>query len=109
MTAKLESADVVLKRFPEECQALGHFASMFARWAEGFERKRDMVRKKRPDFHARKTPRTGRKSQSLADLFATFVEDHGVIVRGTRLLGIGLGAYEELGWSCSRGAEWLDR
>jgi hypothetical protein len=101
VTAKLGSADVLLKRFPEECQVLGrHFASMFARWAEGFDRKREILRKKHPDLHAHKTPRTERKSQPLADLFATFVEDHGVIVRGTRLLGIGLGAYEELGWRC---------
>jgi hypothetical protein len=101
VAAKLESADVLLKRFPEECQALGrHFASMFARWAEGSDQKREMARKRRPDLHARKTPRARRRSQPLADLFAEFVSDQCVIVRGTRLLGIGLGAYEELGWRC---------
>jgi hypothetical protein len=101
VAAKLESADVLLKRFPEECQALGrHFASIFARWAEGFDRKREIARKRRPDLHARKTPRAKRRSQPLADLFAEFVSDQGVIVKGTRLLGIGLGAYEELGWRC---------
>jgi hypothetical protein len=101
VTAELESADVLLKRFPEECQTLGrHFASMFARWAEGFDREREMARKQRPDLHARKTPRAERRSQPLADLFATFVEDQCVIVRGTRFLGIALGAYEELGWRC---------
>jgi hypothetical protein len=101
VTTKLESADVLVKRLPGGCEALGrHFASMFARWSEGFDRKREMARKRRPDFHARKTPRAKRQSLPLVDLFAEFVADQCVIVCGRRLLGIGLGAYEELGWRC---------
>jgi hypothetical protein len=47
----MESADILLKHFPGESRSLGrHFASIFARWAEGFDRKREMARKRRRDY-----------------------------------------------------------